>query len=52
MKKTTKKSASKGTTSRKIRDLSVKKGHTIKGGVIRRTGGSTAPSVTGVSIST
>ncbi len=51
MKKTTKKTASKGKTSPKVRDLSVRKENTIKGGVIRRTGGSAAPSITGAWIS-
>jgi hypothetical protein len=51
MKKTTKKSASKGKTDRRPRDLSVKKGHEVKGGVVRRTGGAGALGITGVSIS-
>ena len=51
MKKTTKKGALKGKTGRKLRDLSVKKSHNVKGGVVRRTGGAHALSITGTSIS-
>ncbi len=52
MKKTTKKSTSKGKTDRKLRDLSVRKGHTVKGGVTRRTSPPPpAASITGAWIS-